>query len=520
MVAAVTASRGTGAPGRAGPAAHRPADQVPRRAVVDPASASVVPGLVPAGVPPMLPHFTASTLVTPRHSAEDFLVAMLTGMDVHMQQVRGVQQGLVATVELACRRALGQHFARLALVGSAALGAETPGSDVDVVCFTRRDGPEHSGSPVVVLRRVHRVLKEQSTMSIAGISTELIDDARVPILRVAWRSPGQCLAVDVSVDQKRPVDHVAWFQRVGAAPGSKSPPPAAAPLVTLTLRCVKWWLRQRQIPTTKEGGLPTIAWLLMAVHVCSLPETHQKAITGSQRPMEALLASLSAFFRHYSEPGCLYGILQFAPDGTSSELRRSNEHAVDAWSDFAVLDPTRQGSESLNLAPSLPPATQLLLAYELRRADDKLEQVHALGETSVGESRRLLCGVFEGLPSEINALPSFLHSFMGVLLLWGEDVTGCGARTVELGILDHVVRAQGGLHHFSTGATKGANFMCGSVMLTRTAGDVTPAGRLQLCFAHATSFAACPSTRREELGVWVQKDRTVSGQCGGAWQTP
>merc|ERR1719420_2577646 len=132
---------------------------------------------------------------------------------------------------------------------------------------------------------------------------ELIDDARVPILRVLWGHPGNSIAVDVSVDQCRPVDHVRWFQRVGAAPRPTAPPPAVAPLVTLTLRCVKWWLRQRQIPRTKEGGLPTIAWLLMAVHVCSLPETLQQAGVSGQRPMAALLASLAAFFQHYSAFG-------------------------------------------------------------------------------------------------------------------------------------------------------------------------------------------------------------------------
>jgi len=201
----VAASRYTGRAGRA-----------PRRA-----DAHLSHGLVVAGVPPMMCHLTTPTPATNRQAAEDFLVAMLTGMDVHMQQVRGLQQGLVATVELACRKALGQHFARLALVGSAALGAETPGSDVDVVCFTRRDGPQpREGSPVASLRQVHRVLKEQLAIGIAGISMELIDDARVPILRVGWRGPGECLAVDVSVDQKRPVDHVLWFQRVGAAPGT------------------------------------------------------------------------------------------------------------------------------------------------------------------------------------------------------------------------------------------------------------------------------------------------------------
>eukprot|EP00439_Symbiodinium_sp_Y106_P020381 s3458_g2.t1 len=70
------------------------------------------------------------------------------------------QPGLVATVELACRRALQQSFDRLVLVGSAALRVETPGSDVDVVCFTRPGYREALGLPVDVLRRVHWSLSE------------------------------------------------------------------------------------------------------------------------------------------------------------------------------------------------------------------------------------------------------------------------------------------------------------------------------------------------------------------------
>jgi len=413
------------------------------------------PAVAMAQAPP--PHLRPQAPPDPVHSGEDFLMEMLAGMDHHMQQVRDTQQGLVATVELACRKALDQSFGRLVLVGSAALRVETPGSDVDVVCFTRRDRSEAVGLPVNVLRRVHWVLKDiikqYSDYSSASFSMELIDDARVPVLRVIWSSPVRpalSVAVDVSVDQSRPVDHVHWFQRVGAAPCPKSPPPMVAPLVTLTLRCVKWWLKQRQIPRTKEGGLPTVAWLLMAVHVCSLPETHEQALQGCQRAMAALLASLSSFFRHYAALGCLDGILQFAADGSSSEFRRRSradrpkgDRASDSWAEFAVLDPTREGSESLNLAPPLPPATQLLLAHELRRAGQRLERIPTRCEASAGESRRILGEVFEPLPEGTNAMPSFMGCAVGVLLLWGENLKGGGGRTIECGMVEHIVPRPG-----------------------------------------------------------------------------
>lgn len=369
---------------------------------------------------------------------------MLAAMDQHMQQLRETQQGLVATVELACRRALDRNFGRLMLVGSAALRVETPGSDVDVVCFTHRHGSEAMGLPVDVLRRVHWALSaliKQYSDNGASFSMELIDDARVPILRVLWGPPGSPIAVDVSVDQSRPVDHVRWFQRVGAAPRPTAPPPLVAPLVTLTLRCVKWWLRQRQIPRTKEGGLPTLAWLLMAVHVCSLPETHEQAIISGQRPMAALLASLGAFFHHYAAPDGLHGLLVFAPDGSSSEFRRREGKRAGPWAELSVLDPTREGAESLDLAPRLPPATQLLIAHELRRASRRLQAVPRGGESLFGESRQLLESVFEMVPEGTNEMPSYVEKPMGALMLWGGSSGKLGS--VELALIERVVPRAG-----------------------------------------------------------------------------
>mmetsp|Transcript_85626 Transcript_85626/g.239150 ORF Transcript_85626/g.239150 Transcript_85626/m.239150 type:complete len:583 (-) Transcript_85626:139-1887(-) len=397
-----------------------------------------------AVTPPAPPHQRLSAEAMP-HSGEMRLVEMLTTMDQHMQQLRETQQGLVNIVEVACRRALGHHFGRLVLVGSAALRVETPGSDVDVVCFTRRDGPKAAGMPVDILRSVYRALKEhisQYADSMSSFNMELIDDARVPILRVNLGPQGSPIAVDVSVDQSRPVDHVKWFQRVGAAPRPQAPPPPVAPLVTLTLRCAKWWLRQRQIPRTKEGALPTLAWLLMAVHVCSLKETHDQASISNQRPMAALLVSLTAFFRHYSAPGGLDGVLVFGADGSSSEFNRRAARRSSPWFELSVLDPTREGAERLDLAPRLHPATQLLFMYELRRASQRLEAVPRDGEASSGQSRRLLDEVFDPLPEGLNALPSYIaNGGLGALFVYGEVCKGVA--NVELGIIDRALPRPG-----------------------------------------------------------------------------
>eukprot|EP00928_Gymnodinium_smaydae_P032136 TRINITY_DN23354_c0_g1_i1.p1 TRINITY_DN23354_c0_g1~~TRINITY_DN23354_c0_g1_i1.p1 ORF type:complete len:696 (+),score=138.13 TRINITY_DN23354_c0_g1_i1:40-2127(+) len=376
------------------------------------------------------------------HSGEVRLLELLGSMDQHMQQLRELQQGLVAATDLACRCALGHQFGGLVLVGSAALRVETPGSDVDVVCFTRRDACDGSaGYPADILRRIHWAFTELCPGP--RFNMELIHDARVPILRVSLRGhPGSVVAVDVSVDQQRPVDHVHWFQRVGAAPRPQARPPAVAPLVTLTLRCVKWWLRQRQIPRTKEGGLPTMAWLLMAVHVCSRPETHVQVITNNQRPMAALLASLKAFFSYYgTEPNGIDGVLTFAADGCSSNFERRPRARPSAWYKLSVIDPTRAGAEQLDLAPRLYPATQLLIACELKRARSLLTSVPQSSEDGThgtGLSRRLIDEAFESLPEASNELPSSLpnRGVLGALLLFGDASNG--GETVELAVVDQI----------------------------------------------------------------------------------
>jgi len=133
----------------------------------------------------------------------------------------------------------------------------------------------------------------------------------------------------------------------------------------------------------------------------------------------------------------------FAADGSSSEFRRSekklSERAPGAWGELSVLDPTREGAERLDLAPRLPPATQLLMSHELRRASQRLHRVPKGRELSYGDGRRVLEEVFEPLPEGMNALPSFSvgsQCVMGALFLLDQEHTGCG--TVELAVIDTI----------------------------------------------------------------------------------
>lgn len=378
------------------------------------------------------------------HSGEACLLEMLTTMDMHMVFLRAAQQALVGAIEGECRQVLGPNFGKLVLVGSAALGAETPGSDVDVVCYTRRHNDRSAEEPglsgVDILRRVHAAfatLAGRYPDATKNLSTELIDEARVPIMRVVLGS----VAVDLSINQDRPLAHVRWAQKIGAAPHPSGPTPAVAPLVTVLLRGLKWWLKRRQIPRAKEGCLPTLAWLMLAVHVCSLPESCQQVVLNRTRPMATLLVALGAFFRRFAAPGSFDGVLQFASDGSSEFVPRSRDH-YSPWADLSVMDPT-EGAEGADLSVRLQPATQLLLAYELRRAAARLPQEPTDRWDAVfKDGHRQVSEVFEQPGVEgMNLLPSTAQG-VGILVLVGSTPSD-GIGVVEVAILDRTVPRPG-----------------------------------------------------------------------------
>lgn len=188
--------------------------------------------------------------------------------------------------------------------------------------------------------------------------------------------------------------------------------------------------------------MPTIAWLFLALHISSLPETRK--LVEDKGPMRALALSLSAFFNGFSNPSNLHGVLKFAhevgDDGQlSGDFRPSPTNNESPWAELVVLDPT-QGSEELNLAPSLLPATQLLFVYELQRAAGHL-QVNSADEAAGGKSRKQMEALFEPLPPYKHAVPVMATDGLAALLLQGNPSKGVG--TIEVAMLERVVPRQG-----------------------------------------------------------------------------
>lgn len=315
---------------------------------------------------------------------------------------------LFGLVQQAAEQALGAHFQRLALIGSTALRIDTPDSDLDVVAFTRsipQEGQPFCSSaapnPAESLRRIARAIQQKDSK----VKLQVVDCARVPVLTVA--SEDGNITLDLTVDQPLGEWHVRWFESLWQSDSDiaystlqelPDPIPEAFPdawelnLEAMVLRLVKWWVRRRCIPLPKEGGYPSIVWTLMVLHVlrCTLfvrimPLSLDRQAGASQQS-RALLGGIAAFFNRFSE--CQFaGTLCFSSGsyGTHTAFHPlvQDEDSMNDWQispppqsgSLSVLDPTTTSEASLawgiqpsDLAPTLPPATMLLQAWELQRA--------------------------------------------------------------------------------------------------------------------------------------------------------
>jgi hypothetical protein len=331
------------------------------------------------------------------------------------------------------------------------------------VVFTRG-----SFEPVEALHQIRSALANWDPT----LRLDLVRCTRVPVL-VVWTADGE-LSLDLSVDQQLPEQHVLWFRRQREL--SDLPPPrqtvGLSHLPTppalerdlgfeaVLLRCVKWWLRRRKMPSMKEGGYPSLVWTLMALHAlrCSASDDSDEGHPGSRG--RRLLSALAAFFDRFAGHDGLSGTILFQEDARS-EFRRvplkdpcagggdASSSMRPSWPEFSLLDPTATGSDGeapTDLAPRTSPATQLLHAYELQRARRlsaaalrpsayaRDDPGAALGD---GQGARALRELFEEPDIVSNYLPAVLEDDgpTGILLLRGDHL--------ELGILRQIVPRPG-----------------------------------------------------------------------------
>lgn len=392
--------------------------------------------------------------ITRQVCAEDGLANIVDFMSWSATRTYPSRVKLFNMVQDAAMEALGKHFQRFILVGSTALRIDTPDSDLDAVVFTRKS--EEAGAPIVPARAL-RLVADMLCARHEDIHVQLVDCTRVPVLTVFMQETS--LSLDLTVDEEQGESHVLWFQSLQAE--ASQPPESVCQvpnpsecgwsqgLQAVTLRCVKWWLRRRKIPLPREGGFPSITWTLMVLHAlrCSVVVDNIEERGDRYR---VLLCALAAFFDRFSEggvAGSLFftvcsgaGFVPHAPSLANEGMPRGLPLA-----NLSVLDPTTtnetcaaSGVLPTELAPQTSIATQMLYAYELRRAQalSAVALMQTGQEESCDASACALQEMFADVDDSMNVMPASMPADLtGVIVL--------RANTLQFGIL-HCIHAKSG----------------------------------------------------------------------------
>ncbi|PFH33361.1 hypothetical protein BESB_085600 [Besnoitia besnoiti] len=154
----------------------------------------------------------------------------------------------------------------LYLAGSTAYDVDAAGSDLDVVLLDRSSPSTDARGILQHLRAMIEAVQQQllhsgesalgSDWPLRSVQLQLVDSARVPILTL--RTPDASVVCDISVNTSNSIWHSEFFSFV------LQQRPQLRPL----MRLLKVWVRNRKLPTMKEGGLPSIVWMMLAVHLC------------------------------------------------------------------------------------------------------------------------------------------------------------------------------------------------------------------------------------------------------------
>jgi hypothetical protein len=420
---------------------------------------------------------------------------------------------LFQKVQEAAVRALGNHFQRFVLIGSTALRIDTPDSDLDAVVFSQSVWEESEVPAPHSIHVLHSIAGSLTSFN-EGFEIQLVDCTKVPVLTVfaAERS----LSLDLTVNEGIGEVHVQWFQRQqGGLPAPLHSVPIPSPdgwsqgLEVAALRCVKWWLRRRRIPVPKEGGYPSIAWTLMVLHVLRCSVFFNGAEDTFARG-QTLLRAMAAFFDRFAESGLDGTFLftacagaQFRPPLAVCEDEEEAYRTLPT-SALSVLDPTTTDEDSIangiqaaELAPQTSSATQLLYAYEFRRA--QAFSAVALMSGSEGEpglpsdGGDALYELFQDVDDTMNTMPTSLpKARSGVLVLRGNFL--------QMGILQKICPKQGWQASFLHRRDVRSSFALRLCGVDADTGAVTQFSSSDLAWFHPCDFVCLAALQDDEDG--------------------
>lgn len=112
---------------------------------------------------------------------------------------------------------------------------------------------------------------------------QVVRNARVPILLLKLPDGIVC---DISVNTDNSISHTEFFKSILRARDN----------LRAFMRLVKYWVKVRHVPAMRDGGLPSIAWMLICVFLCGQCEicySAKASETKSKRPLPTATCSNS-----------------------------------------------------------------------------------------------------------------------------------------------------------------------------------------------------------------------------------
>ncbi|SCN23196.1 erythrocyte membrane-associated antigen, putative [Plasmodium berghei] len=164
------------------------------------------------------------------------------------------------------------------IVGSSAYGIDSKSSDLDIVIQTNnysnkfilhtlynsinkiKQGKYNTNKNNISSEYLYNNNNAEENIYIffKDVEMQLIDSARVPILTIKKNN----VACDLSVNTNNSIKHTEFFLNIlKYYPNLKN-----------VMKLLKLLLKNRTIPSMKQGGLPTILWMMLSIRYCKFPE--------------------------------------------------------------------------------------------------------------------------------------------------------------------------------------------------------------------------------------------------------